>query len=610
MIKTSKRFFISPRRAVSINNSIFARQYKSSMKPFVYIAIWVFLLIGIPACQRHTDYPPAMQQAEKLMDTRPDSALHQLQGMADTLTMLPDEAQMYYHLLTIQAKDKQYITHTSDSLINRIVSFYEDYGDKDRLMMAYFYQGSTYRDMNDAPRALKAFQQAVDLKVPNLDLLAKTYNQMGTLFMYQGLHDEVIRVNRKSIELYLLQGKRNKISYAQRDIARMYHIKRQKDSTFFYYQKACNTALKAKDSIRYYDILGELGTVYYQMDSFQTAKRIFMTTLSHRAECEYSNLFPYLGYIYEKESAWDSAYYYYHKTLRYGNIRQKYYAYLNLFHLTNTQGNTIKANEYIKEALLLKNTLEQNQQTEAIAKINSLYNYQHTEQENYSLKIKQSQHKEWLMSLVYLILLLTMLCILCFLYIKRKESEKESLKQKLAQIDKEIHNQSTSAIQENKQEIENLEKQLKEKQYNTLESKLIEVQKERLNLKNRDIQHLQEEQELRVNLLKESSIYQRFHWASNDTTIKITHEDWINLKKEIDKAYPNFIKRLYNLNPDFSIQGIQICCLTKISMPPAAISRVIGRSRGAITLACRRYYEKIHQSEGNAEMFRAFIAQL
>ena len=136
------------------------------MKPFVYIAIWVFLLIGIPACEQHTDYPPAMQQAEKLMDARPDSALHLLQGMADTLTMLPDEAQMYYHLLTIQAKDKQYITHTNDSLINRIVAFYEDLDDKERLMMAYYYQGSTYRDMNDAPRALKAFQQALDLNVP------------------------------------------------------------------------------------------------------------------------------------------------------------------------------------------------------------------------------------------------------------------------------------------------------------------------------------------------------------------------------------------------------------------------------------------------------------
>lgn len=102
--------------------------------------------------------------------------------------------------------------------------------------------------MNDAPRALKAFQQAIDLNVPNWDLLAKTYNQMGTLFMYQGLYDEVIRVNRKSIEVYLSQGKINKISYALRDIARMYDVKNMPDSALHYYQKACNTCLSDRDS--------------------------------------------------------------------------------------------------------------------------------------------------------------------------------------------------------------------------------------------------------------------------------------------------------------------------------------------------------------------------
>ena len=93
-----------------------------------------------------------MLQAEALMNTRPDSALTLLESIADTLAMLPEETRMYHQLLTIQAKDKLYITHTSDSLINRIVAFYEEYGNIDRLMMAYFYQGSTYRDMNDAPR--------------------------------------------------------------------------------------------------------------------------------------------------------------------------------------------------------------------------------------------------------------------------------------------------------------------------------------------------------------------------------------------------------------------------------------------------------------------------
>ena len=210
-------------------------QEQNDMKHLTCILL--LIIISFSACRQDITYPSAMLQAEALMNIRPDSALILLESIEDTLTTLPEEARMYHQLLTIQAKDKQYIIHTDDSLINRIVSFYENYGNNDRLMMAYFYQGSTYRDMNDAPRALKAFQQAVDLNVPNFDLLAKTYNQMGNLFMYQGLHDEVIRVNRKAIEAYLALGKKNKISYFQRDIARMYDVKNMPDSAFFIIRK-------------------------------------------------------------------------------------------------------------------------------------------------------------------------------------------------------------------------------------------------------------------------------------------------------------------------------------------------------------------------------------
>ena len=148
------------------------------MKILPYI-IGLILLANVFACQRKTTYPLAMQQAENLMNTRPDSALYLLQNMADSVSTLPEEAQMYYHLLTIQAKDKQYIVHTSDSLINRIVEFYETHNDNDKLMMAYYYQGSVYRDMNDAPRALKAFQKVLNVETPKNDLQTKTYNQRG-----------------------------------------------------------------------------------------------------------------------------------------------------------------------------------------------------------------------------------------------------------------------------------------------------------------------------------------------------------------------------------------------------------------------------------------------
>lgn len=615
MIKTSKRFFISPRRVVSINNSIFARQYKSSMKPFVYIAIWVFLLIAIPACQRHTDYPPAMQQAEKLMDTRPDSALHQLQGMADTLTMLSDEAQMYYHLLTIQAKDKQYITHTDDSLINRIVVFYEDYGDKDRLMLAYYYQGSVYRDMNDAPRALKAFQQVVDLNVPNLDLLAKTYNQMGTLFMYQGLHDEVIRVNRKAIELYLLQGKRNKISYFLRDIARMYDIKEEKDSASYYYKEACQTALADGDSARYYGIWGELGGFYYKTGNIDEAKQILKQAELSTYIRNKSHIYSTLGDIYNHLGLQDSVYHYYKKVLTLGDIYQKCYTYYDLGWMESRKGNHSKAMEYMKQYVLLKDSIDYMKETETVAKINALYNYQHTEEENAKLELEKEKQRYW-----NFIFCTSSVCIIILsgtfiLYQKRKKENLLSRIEEKRKQDEQKYNSSLEAIRNNQQKIAKLEESLKEKktENNQLQQKLAEIEKEKLKAQNEVIKQWNEEQKLRLAAFRESEIYRELLQASKDETFNMTpikHPNkWMAIQENINSIYPGFTERLCKLCPSLSDKDLQVCYLTKMGMSPSDISRVLQQSRQAITNTRKRIMQKMGSLMAEKSNFDDFIEE-
>ena len=167
------------------------------------LLLWVIFCAG---CTRHQAYPEVIQRAESCMDTHPDSALHYLSAYADSIGMQSEETRMYYHLLTLQAKDKLYMKPTSDSLINRIMAFYDETDDKDKQMLAYYYQGSVYRDLNDAPRALKAFQQVLQLGegYPPCDLFARTYNQMGTLFAYQGLYDESLEANKKAAEQFIL----------------------------------------------------------------------------------------------------------------------------------------------------------------------------------------------------------------------------------------------------------------------------------------------------------------------------------------------------------------------------------------------------------------------
>ena len=575
--------------------------------------ILLLIIISFSACRQDITYPSAMLQAEALMNTRPDSALILLESIEDTLATLPEEARMYHQLLTIQAKDKQYITHTDDSLINRIVSFYENYGNNDRLMMAYFYQGSTYRDMNDAPRALKAFQQAVDLNVPNFDLLAKAYNQMGNLFMYQGLHDEVIRVNRKAIEAYLALGKKNKISYFQRDIARMYDVKNMPDSALFYYKKACNTALTDGDSTRYYGISSELGGYYLKTGNHVDAKQMLLKYEKQHLYSNKTHIYLNLGNIYEKAQLWDSAYHYYQKALSEGDTRRKCYAYYALAWMEHHRGNITKAMKYMNQYIPLKDSIDQMMQTETVSKINALYNYQHTSEENASLRLEQEKqrNRNLLISILLFFVILTACSII--VYLKKKNREALRIECVLKRMEEDRYNRSLSKIKENEQTIVSLQRDLGEIKNHSgyLQRELSVLQKEMLELHNREILHANNEEEERIATFQQSSLYNLLQRAAScNDDMNISEIEWERIRSTLDFVFPHFRKQLIELYPQLSKIEEQVCWLIKLSIPPAGIARIVKRSNSAISNIRTRLHKKIHKTDGNGEMFDEFIRKL
>lgn len=154
----------------------------------------------------------------------PDSALLCLSSLDSSIMNEPENIRMYHALLKIKAKDKLYIPHESDSLLKSIVQYYEGYGTPDQLMEAYYYLGSAYRDMGDAPRAVRAFQDAADIGKDSkrYDILGRVYEQMGYRLAYQGLYDEALEAYRKSYE-YKMYDKGKGEVIALRNIARIYN---------------------------------------------------------------------------------------------------------------------------------------------------------------------------------------------------------------------------------------------------------------------------------------------------------------------------------------------------------------------------------------------------
>ena len=523
--------------------------------------ILLLIIISFSACRQDITYPSAMLQAEALMNIRPDSALILLESIEDTLTTLPEEARMYHQLLTIQAKDKQYITHTDDSLINRIVSFYENYGNNDRLMMAYFYQGSTYRDMNDAPRALKAFHQAIDAgkNTENLTLLGQTYGQMGSLFTYQKLYDEALGAKRIALQLYTFQKDSTRYPYLNRDIARIYSAKENNDSALHYYIRAYRLAIDMGLKRQSNNISSELGCLYYNIGRSDTAKIILQNIVSTKPDMP--NVLLYLGKIYHQDGQLDSARYCLEKVLQGKNIRVRRSAYQHLYQLSAKEGWDDKVSIYWDKYRELQDSIDSVTQTEEMEKYHLLYRFQRSEKEMDALKLKDQQ-KQSLIDCLLLAFLLCVVSILSLAYSYRKK----------------------------KKEVENQELRLQQ---------IIVKQNKKENIcKTNDIEST-----------IHPDIYLLFHKAIQDN-VKLTEKDWELLKESLDETYPNLIFRIHMLYSKITQHQLKICYLAKLKFTNDNMAKLLVSTPAAISIARKRLYEKITGKTGKPEDFNNLISDL
>ncbi len=577
------------------------------------IRLFTFLLyvLLLASCSQTKPYPRSMRDAEKCMTATPGKALIMLSSLRNEIQSEPEETQMYYHLLTIQAQDKLLIPHKSDSLILNIVRFYENYGDNVKLMKAYHYLASTYRDLHDSPLALKYFQRVIDLatKAKQYTLLGQAYGEMSTLFAYQGFYDESLQAMKQSYHIFVLLKDSMRFDLLVRDMARIYNAKGERGSALWYYRKAL-TLSRIKGLPNDPDnILSEMGCLYYDMDKPDSAKAILLK-LPFDSQ-EYSNAIFNLGCIYYDEGKLDSATYYYNKTLKYKNIYTKSYAYRNLSFIEYDLKNYKKALDYNYTYQEMQDSINKITHTETIKKMESVYNYKRTQQENELLKLQNQNNRIWIYLLISLCAIGISITYIIISRIQKKKEETLEQERKMRKLKEEQYSQSLERIEENKKRLKELDEHLQEseKQNDYLNRQLLLSQKETLELFNKQSVASQNERTLREQSLKNSSIYQFFHQASYNQS-KIDGEHWAELATAINTCYPRFTEKLYFLNPRLTPNELRICSLVKISLSVKDISQILFLSKSAITKSRSRLYKKMNGTEGTGEDLDKFIIDL
>ena len=518
------------------------------MKKTAYFLL-LLLLIGACGCRnRKTSYPPLIRQAEYWAEACPDSAIACLDSIDASLQELTEEERMYCHMLRIKAEDKLYIPHTSDSLINRIVRFYEQQGDDRRLAEALYYKAGVYRDCNEPSRAIRTYLSAAEVGCEHDTLNGRIYGQLAVLYAYQKAYHESMKALRQALVYNIKCDDYLGIAYSWRDMARIFDRQYSPDSAEVYYSKAYNL-MKEKGFTRpAYGVLSEWADFSYAQGRHNTAKAFAYKILGDHFD-ELAALV--LAKYYWQKNNLDSALFYSVEALQTNDIYHRRTAYGILKEIALSQGKQEDAHRYARCYREVSDSISRMTRTEEIVRI--------------SYEAEKLDLLSHMKRLRYILVLALIILVAGMIYMGRNTH----IFHKKQRLNKEL------TLEENSQVT------LSEKQ-----------------------QSLEE----RLEAFQQSAIY--LHFCRVTQSRELSEDHWRQLVNALNKVYPTFISKLYSLNPKLTELELRTCCLIKIGISTNRISALIAHSPSAVNSILTRLYHKMTGEKTNMSVAREFLKRL
>lgn len=183
-------------------------------KDGILYVLLVCLLPFLYACSNDREeqlLSESIEQTWQQCETALPEALARAERLSDSVRTASKYIRLKYDLLTIRLRDKHDIIPSSPDSALQTASYFASHGDNVDKERAYYYLGSTYRDLKDYPRAVNHFLKAVDEARQSKDadtlIWQNALAQLRNLYMLQLNFEEELNVALQSVELAEQSGK-------------------------------------------------------------------------------------------------------------------------------------------------------------------------------------------------------------------------------------------------------------------------------------------------------------------------------------------------------------------------------------------------------------------
>ena len=552
----------------------------------ILFILTILLLLACTACYRSTRHVTEhLSQAEELIWTAPDSALHLLESISASRHLTGKE-QADYALLLSLAQYRCYIPVSSDSLINLAIEYYKDKNDADKKGAAFYVKGCILEEYcKDIPNALLAYKEA-ETCIPDMDdkqYVARIYSSLGY-------------VNKKS-----------------------FHFEPAKE----YYQKAVQANIDGKDTVAYASNLLNLSTLYYTLHQADSANRCINTLIDIADSLNdldlqvkiYNNIAN--RKIFEKNYAEAEKYLIHAIRLSSPHFPNKLslglanlYAYTgqkekadSLFtHLLSCPDLLVRSNSYLDllNYFLASHPQEHSYLNHYIALTDSIYKENRAEevgkiQQKYDNEVLARTNDQLYFKWILTSVVGSLMCIIAVTFLQKKWIKANALQKQIEELE-EKKKVLTSSSQENERYVI---------QISELESQINDLKNEKRRLK----YFIKKTKKSKENKEDDySSIFKTYLSITKDKTYdKELERD--NLRQWLNLTNQNFTDKLIKHYPVLSKsnQLMDVCCLTALNLSIEDIATLLGIGERTVERYTSDICKKVGLPKGGKHIFVEFI---
>lgn len=549
-----------------------------TMKNNIALIILLIAFLSV-ACNERQSNNRQLILADSFMQSRPDSALCILQGISmDKFATQADSA--CYALLLTQARDKNYVVQTDDSLIRYAVAYYDKTNDVRMQAKAHYYWGCVYRDMNRQAEAFREFLIAAPLteKAKEKRQLGLIYNNIGCIYNIQDFNEKADSIY-KLMEV-IAQEVRDTVLWSEA-LSRQASIDIMKGGNYFPMaeQKLLN-AFVAADKMKHNglkaDISASLSHLYSRMNQGEKALYYAKLNLSLRRDTARSyHAFLILGDAYYKCEQYDSAIFYLNKSLMSKDYGKKAGAYMRLADIAMIQGNAALSVELERSSSAYKD---------------SLYKFRRSVVANEMIEAETDAHamlqklhyKGRLNMYLYAFILITAMIIIVTLFLYKRYRRKNDLlqkdKQQLEKVNQDLNQHYANLqtdIAEKDLEIANLRKELVSHQIDEEERAKLQAELDEIILKRRT---LAKEAFLHSPLYAKMQAIIQDYQDRDESDEEISDQEWQEFVVGMDVEWNNAITDLC-VKYQLSKEELHLVCLNLAGFPFSHLEYLLHLSR-------------------------------